>query len=636
MKFKNNNMEQRAEEKMKLQQTLDGYVRDGLQADKANIKKDMCAQFADHRECAREYVVNASDAGATLCVVKGSKKDGIITLSFADDGKGMDKNGLIDFYTIYRSRKDHPNSKAVGRHGIGKLSVAAIPGQCGFEVFTSTGKETWYAKAGSLLENTPILISQLSTEVKSGTTFFIAFKSTLSLKKEMEAYRDILKKYVLFLPMLIQIWIPETDEDDSEQFPETINQEWPGNSLQYYKSYKSSIGNKVFFVVLGIGKTGSTIFQNGVMITGKYNLFSFGNHKEIEIPGLSILVDSPAFELPFGRHCLSNENVLKDLVYLIKNKLLPNFYTHLVHKYKTGESENYHFSRYSFELLTSALMIQDENTNAPWFHAPVFKCVNHKVISFNDIMDELSDGSGLYVTDSKITGIDYSVFKGPVLLNEQTGFCKEVLQKYFGNKMTDLGIESLIIEKPGSSEIELNSTELEFEKHLGFHTGFYKKPAPKRSDDFSDIIEDSEFDNLEVTNKKGIERKIKQANLELENILWRVGRLVHRDGVTTDEGHLYLFKNHEIVLNLYNPTIRQLVKLSAINPNLAGHWAMAMCILDQQNILPHITAETREDLLMFDALNRIASQPENRNTGKSTGKRIFQDMLYRFKNPGLN
>jgi hypothetical protein len=44
---------------------------------------------------------------------------------------------------------------------------------------------------------------------------------------------------------------------------ETINQEWPGNSLQYYKSYKNSIGNKVFFVVLGIGKTGARYSRMG-------------------------------------------------------------------------------------------------------------------------------------------------------------------------------------------------------------------------------------------------------------------------------------------------------------------------------------------------------------------------------------
>jgi hypothetical protein len=629
-------MEQNTNNKLKLQQTLDGYVRDGLQADKTRIKQDMCAQFADYRECAREYVVNASDAGATFCIVKGTKTDGIITLSFSDDGKGMDRKGLIDFHTIYRSRKDHPNTKAVGRHGIGKLSVAAIPGQCGFEIFTSTGKETWHAKASSLLENKPILITRLATNEKSGTTFFISFKSSASLKKEMEAYRDILIKYVSFLPMMIQIWIPQTNEDESEQLPETINQEWPGNGVHFYKAYKNSVGSNLFSVVLGIGKTVNTIFQNGVMITGKYNLFSFGYEKQTEIPGLSILVDSPSFELPFGRHCLSNEDLLYDVAHLIKNKLLPNFYSYLVHVYKTGESENFHFSRHSFELLTSALMFQDENSNAPWYHAPVFKCINQKVISFNDIMDELAEGKFIYVTDPKITGIDYSIFKGPVLLNEQTGFCKDVLLKHFENKMIDLGIESLIMEKPDSSVIDLDTAELEFERHLGFHSEFSRKSPSKMFYDFEDAAENQDFGKPDLKNRNGFEHKIERANLELESILWRVGRLVQRDGVTPSEGHLYLFKNHEIVLNLYNPSIRQLVELSVINPNLAGHWAVAMCILDQQNILPHISAETREDLLMIDAMSRIANQSDERKSDNNGNKQIFRDILYRFKNQGLN
>lgn len=629
-------MEQKSKAKKELQQVLEGYVREGFQADTQRIKKDMCAQFADYRECAREYVVNASDAGATSCIVKGTKKDGIITLCFTDDGKGMNRKGLIDFHTIYRSGKDHPNTKAVGRHGIGKLSVAAIPGQCGFEIFTSTGKETWHAKASSLLENKPILITRLTTNEKAGTTFFISFKSSASLKKEMEAYRDILIKYVPFLPMLIQIWIPHTDEDESEQFLETINQEWPGNGVHFYKAYNNSVGSKSFSIVLGFGKTANTIFQNGVMITGKYNLFSFGYEKQTEIPGLSILVDSPAFELPFGRHCLSNEDVLYDVAHLIRNKLLPNFYSYLVHAYKTGESDNFHISRHSFELLTSALMFQDENTNAPWFHAPVFKCVDQKVISFNDIMDELADGNFIYVTDPKISGIDYSIFKGPVLLNEQTGFCNEVLLKHFEKKLIDLGAESLIMEKPGPSLIELDSAELEFERHLGFHSEFSRQSPSKMLFEFEDASENQDYGQPDLKNRRGFQRKIKRANLELENILWRVGRLVQRDGVTPSEGHLYLFKNHEIVLNLYNPSIRQLVQLSVINPNLAGHWAVAMCILDQQNILPHISAETREDLLMIDAMSRIANQPDGRKSDNSGTNQIFRDILYRFKNQGLN
>jgi hypothetical protein len=63
---------------------------------------------------------------------------------------------------------------------------------------------------------------------------------------------------------------------------------------------------------------------------------------------------------------------------------------------------------------------------------------------------------------------------------------------------------------------------------------------------------------------------------------------------------------------------------------------VAMCILDQQNILPHISAETREDLLMIDAMSRIANQSDERKSDNNGNKQIFRDILYRFKNQGLN
>ena len=262
-------MKNKVTQKKELQDTLNELALKGLQADTAQVKKDMCAQFADPRECGREYVVNASDAGATYCIVRGTKENDKITLEFTDDGCGMNRQGVLDFFNVYRSQKDHPNSKAVGRHGIGKLSVAAIPGQCGFEMLTSNGQETWHVKTGLLLDNKPITIVRRKTVSKPGTSFKITFTSKNSLKKEMEAYRDVLVKYVCFLPMLVQVWIPENEDDASEQFPEFINREWPGNGVTWYKSYQTHIRGNELHVVLGIGATVNVLYQNNVMITGR-------------------------------------------------------------------------------------------------------------------------------------------------------------------------------------------------------------------------------------------------------------------------------------------------------------------------------------------------------------------------------
>lgn len=620
--------------KEELQKALNSFASEGLQTDNPRIKKDMCAQFADYRECAREYVVNASDAGASICILKGSKKEGIITISFIDDGCGMNKNGILDFFTIYRSKKDHPNSKAVGRHGIGKLSVAAIPGQCGFEMHTSDGNETWHAETGSLLASEPIKIIRLKTEKQPGTTFNISFKSDNSLKKEMEAFKGILEKYVAFLPMTIQVWIPADDNEDTEQDAEIINRRWPAHGISHYKTYQATLAGRAFKVTLGIGNSTHVLFQNNVMITAKYNLFSYGQDEQVVIPGLTILVDSPHFELPFGRHCLSNESVLDSLSRQIRKKMVPDFYLGLFDFYKSGHLSKYHITNHSFELMTSALMHQDKNTESPWFYTPVFKCVNQKLVSFTELQEYVLDGKLIYIADPKLTGVDFSVFDGPVLLNEQTGHCAKILEYHFESRMVDLNVESLIIEQPGSSRLGLNKKELDFERHLGFRPQMLKLKKKSRFTQPSELGDVLTLSN-DKEKHKGMTREIEKANFELESIEWRVNRLVERDGVTPCKTHLYLFNNQTIILNLHNSMIQRLLKLSDIDPDLAGHWAMAMCLLDEQNILPHISAETREDLLLLDAMIRANGYSES-TYGPNSNDDFFRDMLHRMRGLDLN
>jgi len=81
--------------------------------------------------------------------------------------------------------------------------------------------------------------------------------------------------------------------------------------------------------------------------------------------------------------------------------------------------------------------------------------------------------------------------------------------------------------------------------------------------------------------------------------------------------------------------IQRLLKLSDIDPDLAGHWAMAMCLLDEQNILPHISAETREDLLLLDAMIRANGYSES-TYGPNSNDDFFRDMLHRMRGLDLN
>jgi hypothetical protein len=61
-----------------------------------------------------------------------------------------------------------------------------------------------------------------------------------------------------------------------------------------------------------------------------------------------------------------------------------------------------------------------------------------------------------------------------------------------------------------------------------------------------------------------------------------------------------------VVLNLHHPDIVKLVNLCETVPNLAGHFATAMCLSTQgrNTILQHIAPETREELIYLDAVCR--------------------------------
>ncbi len=159
-----------------LAKTLSDIEHNGILADRQHLKRNMCTQFSDYYEFIREYVVNAYDASATFCLVKVSEYETSLKIGIHDNGNGMDLERLKDFLTVFRSRKDNPIVKSIGRHGIGKLSVAALPGLIHFRTVTSTGSECHEFDTDSLLEDHPIIINKNSHVPPQGTLFEITLK----------------------------------------------------------------------------------------------------------------------------------------------------------------------------------------------------------------------------------------------------------------------------------------------------------------------------------------------------------------------------------------------------------------------------------------------------------------------------
>lgn len=245
----------------------------------------------------------------------------------------MDRNGVIDYCTIYRSVKKQNYNKVIGRHGIGKLSVAAMPGQCGFEMTTSTGFECWRLKAGNLLNDEAIKIESIEPVIpKSGTIIAITFTKSDSVKNEVNQLADILDRYVRYLPIKIYLLELKGEKLDSPELAviiRVISGEWTSITERFGRFYDFVLQGIRYQSVIGLGTNIYEIYQNRVLVTNKYNLFSFDLRNDFKIPHIQVRVDSKDFELPFGRHKLRNEEVLIALAKYLREKILPQYLARL-------------------------------------------------------------------------------------------------------------------------------------------------------------------------------------------------------------------------------------------------------------------------------------------------------------------
>lgn len=599
-----------------LAKALQDLAKQGIQADVQRLKHDMCSQFADPREWIREYVVNAYDAGATFCSVFGNEGSQTLRIYVRDNGHGMNRERLVDFFTLYRSVKIGDATKMVGKHGIGKLSVAAIPGQSGFAVMTSDGKEAWRAITGSLLEEKPIELEQLAKVPETGSEFCIEFKKSVPLREEMLHLLQILKTFVRYLPLTVQVYIPE---DALKNIPgqwETFRSDWEPFTETFGKSYHIQLGDSTFDMVLSLDESNHEIYQNRVFVTNRYNLVSIGQESQWQLPHLHIRVDCRDFELPFGRHCLRNEEILPPLAATIRQRILPDYFRTLAAYYMRADSRS---AVYEIEELAMALNYYQAMTGDLWTEMPLFRLVQGGRLSLNELREKVNQQGKLYLARADEPGADYTLFDGPVLSGEQMPKGLDVINQLFKNELINLQQQDVVIEAPADLSPELSDAEKNFAAHLGFHPQVL---AESDSDAFSE--NKGSFSHEDMERLTHVRKEMQNASQDIQDIRWRVHHLVERDGKTPCMRHRFMVKGNDVILNLYHPDIKQLVELSRHMPALAGHWAVAMCISENSTLLPHITRETREDLLLIDAMAKLTEgslRPRpNQNASENGGK----------------
>jgi len=197
------------------------------------------------------------------------------------------------------------------------------------------------------------------------------------------------------------------------------------------------------------------------------------------------------------------------------------------------------------------------------------------------------------------SGADYAVYDGPVITAEQAGYGMDVIQEEFKDQIINLRAADAVIEAPNGAGPQLTAEEKAFEAFLGFHPEAIE--SMDAGEDEGPVLSETDLKRLQ-----GVKQEVDRASNDLQGLSWRVNYLVERDGKTPCARLRYLAKDHQVTLNLHHAVIRTLVNLSRSLPALAGHWAVAMCLTEGENILPHLSAEAREDVLLKDAMAKLA------------------------------
>jgi Histidine kinase-, DNA gyrase B-, and HSP90-like ATPase len=591
-----------------LEAELKTIQENGIQADRKNMKRNMYTQFADPFEFAREYVVNSYDAMATECYISGRETEDTVTVTIRDNGKGMNFQRLQDYFKIFRSRKDYPGIKAIGRFGVGKMSVAAVPGLILLSGITSTGKECWRFETETLIDDRPVKLECIEPVPPMGTKFEITLKKSMTLSDLLIKIHDILFRYVRYLNIEVLFDLPELDEHQNPVRKKLAKGLWKFDPNSLGKLFQVFVNDIPVEIVMGIGSSEHELYQNKVFITSKYNLLSYGLENEIKIPNLMIRVNSELFELTFGRHCLSNETVLAGLAEEIREMVLPQYFTHIINCFNEELILNSPEIINKIDEMVIGLLAFNP-WHIAWCTFPLFNVHDSSRISYQKLSEDVTKKGLVYIEASESEGTDYTMFNATVLRQNQPEGGLELIKKVFGHKVIDLNLRDTVLEILNTDEIVLSEEEKKFEKFLVFQSdrevldrlaGKENKSSgysSGRNEGFSDFWDDNQ----------GICEEARIVQRDFCSLSWKVNYLVERDGKTSCYSRKFLISGNKIVLNLYHPEIREFVELSCINARLAAHWAMAMCLSDPK-LLPHITPDAREDILLIDAMSRISSE----------------------------
>jgi hypothetical protein len=584
---------------VQLKEELQKIATAGIQADDAKLKKDMISQFENPLLYARELVVNSYDAEASRVEIRGQVlQDDLISVTYADNGSGMDRKAIINYTSIFSSYK-HSAEAAIGTHGIGKLAVMKVPGLRRFSLITSTGQEAWQFHAKDLIANDPITIHQIDPAFyQKGTTIEIVFETSKTLREEMLAIKDILSECVRYLPLDTLVWIP--DEHTPVRYAiHIIRQPWKASGAYARIYLRQSMGLRFEFQLSVNNNAESELYQKYVLIE-KIPLV-INDHVSFQIPHLAIRVNCNDFELPFGRHRIMNEESIVDSIScILLNDILPDYFQFICKftEYKKGERRKRRFlSLPVLEEVAAGLLHASAQKGLPWTRFPLFLTKNYERISFERLETLVNETGILYLDSPDNTGVDYSSFTVPVLSHMQPPAVIEIVNKYFSNNIINLALSDIVIESPNTPVLtpdeKLLQDNLSFDPRLFYNQfQFHSTNNKPAIFNLSDTVENN------------------QAADDLADLEWKVNYLLERDGRTPCISRRFITKQSIIILNLNHQDVRMLCQLSKRDPLLAGHLGLEMVISEGAMPFNHLTSEVKDNLILMDAILKCGYEPD--------------------------
>ena len=167
------------------------------------------------------------------------------------------------------------------------------------------------------------------------------------------------------------------------------------------RDYSFKLAEHRFHVVAGVRAGEHELYHRNVLVSEKYNLLSCDLSQNMVVPFLKIRVDSPDFELPFGRNRICNEPVLNLLSRYLRMKILPRYFNDLYSLYDAGKlKENGVFIRDLEEIACAFLLHENLMGNGSWRRLPLFTTMNSLRLSFEELQQAVAKSGVLYFEGS--------------------------------------------------------------------------------------------------------------------------------------------------------------------------------------------------------------------------------------------